>query len=76
MISIVIFFVALASGGAFLKRQTVKDIGIAQAHILEIHLNQGLSATFALASVLWQQGSIDNFDALAKLRTRRLTATH
>ena len=86
LISIIIFFVALASGGAFLnlaeqkradeQRQTVKDIGIAQAHILENHLNQALSATFALASVLWQQGSIDSFDALAKLRKRRLTATH
>ena len=75
LISIVIFFVALASGGAFInlaerrrsdeQRQTVKDMGIAQAHILENHLNHALSATFALASVLRQRGSIGNFDALA-----------
>ncbi|MFB3062399.1 MAG: hypothetical protein ACE10C_13635 [Candidatus Binatia bacterium] len=77
---------ALAIGGALInlaerrrrdeQRQTVKDIGIAQAHILENHLNQALSATFALASVLRQRGGIDNFDALAELRKRRLTAAH
>ncbi len=87
LISALAFFLALASGGALInlaerrrrdeQRQTVKDIGIAQAHILENHLNQALSATFALASVLRQRrGSIDNFDALAELRKRRLTATH
>ncbi len=86
LISATSFFLALASGGALInlaerrrrdeQRQTVKDIGIAQAHILAHHLNHALSATFALASVLWQQGSIDNFDALAELRKRRLTATH
>ena len=86
LISALAFFLALAIGGALInlaerrrrgeQRQTVRDIGIAQAHILENHLNQAPSATFALASVLWQQGNIDNFDALAALRKRRLTATH
>ena len=87
LISALAFFLALAIGGALInlaerrrrdeQRQTVKDIGIAQAHILENHLNHALSATFALASVLRQRrGSIDNFDALAELRKRRLTATH
>ncbi len=86
LISATSFFLALAIGGALInlaerrrrdeQRQTIKDIGIAQAHILENHLNQALSATFALASVLRQRGGIDNFDALAELRKRRLTATH
>ncbi len=75
LISALAFFLALVIGGALInlaerrrrdeQRQTVKDIGIAQAHILENHLNQALSATFALASVLRQRGGIDNFDALA-----------
>ncbi len=86
LFSAVVFLLLLTVGGSIIylserqyldkHRQTVKDIGIAQAHILENHLNQALSATFALASVLRQQGSIDNFDALAELRKRRLTATH
>ncbi len=85
-ISAVVFFVVLATGGTILnlaeqrrvddRLHAIREIGTAQAHILENHLNQALSATFALASVLWQQGSIYNFAALAELRKRRLTATH
>ena len=86
LISIVIFFVALASGGAFLnlaeqkradeRLHAIREVGTAQAHLLEDHLHHTFSATFALASNLRQRDRIENFDALAELRKRRLTATH
>jgi hypothetical protein len=44
--------------------------------LLEDHLHHTFSATFALASNLRQRDRIENFDALAELRKRRLTATH
>ncbi len=74
-ISAVVFFVVLATGGAILnlaeqrrvdeRLHAIREIGTAQAHLLEDHLHHSLSATFALASILRQRGRIENFDALA-----------
>ena len=74
-ISAVVFFVVLATGGAFINlaerrrsdehRQALREMGTAQAHLLERQLDRSLSSTFALASILRQSGRIDNFDALA-----------
>ena len=74
-LSAVVFLFALAVGGAFINlaerrrsdehRQALREIGTAQAHLLERQLDRSLSSTFALASILRQSGRIDNFDALA-----------
>ncbi|MCH8055512.1 MAG: CHASE domain-containing protein, partial [Deltaproteobacteria bacterium] len=75
ILSALVFLFVLAMGGAFInlvesrrsdeKRQMLKEIGTAQAHLLERQLDRSLSSTFALASILRQSGRIDNFDALA-----------
>ena len=69
------FIVVFVIGGAFIKvgegrradeqRQALREIGTAQAHLLERQLDRSLSSTYALASILRQSGRIDNFDALA-----------
>ncbi len=47
------------------QRQTLREIGVAQAHLLERQLDRSLSSTYALASILRHMGRIDNFDRLA-----------
>ncbi len=71
----VAFVVVLIIGGGFIilterrhvddQRQALREIGVAQAHLLERQLDRSLSSTYALASFLRQSGKIDNFDSLA-----------
>jgi signal transduction histidine kinase/DNA-binding response OmpR family regulator/sensor domain CHASE-containing protein len=69
------FLVALAIGGIFItlsenrrtekQRSIVSDIGSGQASALQRQLDRALSSTLALASLIRQNGHIDNFDILA-----------
>jgi len=75
ILSSVVFFLVLGVGGSIIylfelgysdnQHQALREIGTARAHILEERLDRSLSSTFALASVLRQNGKIDNFDTLA-----------
>jgi signal transduction histidine kinase/DNA-binding response OmpR family regulator/sensor domain CHASE-containing protein len=69
------FLVALGIGGIFItlsesrrteqQRAMVSDIGSGQASALQRQLDRALSSTLALASLIRQNGHIDNFDILA-----------
>ena len=75
ILSSVVFFLVLGVAGSIIyfseqhrgeqQRKTLREIGTAQARLLERQLDRSLSSTFALASILRQNGKIDNFDALA-----------
>lgn len=75
ILSSVVFFLVLGVAGSIIylserhrgeqQSKTLREIGTAQARLLERQLDRSLSSTFALASVLRQNGKIDNFDALA-----------
>ena len=75
LLSAVVFLLALTVGGAIIylserqyldkHRQVLKETGTARVHLLKEYLDRSLSSTFALASVLRQNGKIDNFDDLA-----------
>ena len=71
-----VFVIVLSICGAFIysiehKRKTelhktVFELGTSIGRSLERQLDRSLSATFALASILHQSGTIDNFDTLAE----------
>ena len=73
--AMVLFFVILSIGGFIVylieerqlddKRTALNAFGTVQARSIERQLDRSLSSTYALASILRQNGSINNFDRLA-----------
>jgi len=59
------FVVILAQKNMSELREKVAEIGSAHAYTLQRQLDRSLSATYALAAIIYQFGVIDNFDELA-----------